>query len=159
MENISLGNLSAKGEEVINAAKAADAHEFILELPDGYDTLVGERGIKLSGGQRQRISIARAFLKNAPIILLDEATSALDTLSEAAIQKSLEKVMEGKTAIIVAHRLSTIKNVDEIYVMDSGSIVDRGKHEELIKVDNIYSKLYAKQFNNYDTQETAIGEV
>lgn len=159
MENILLGNIRAKREEVINAAKAADAHEFILELPDGYNTLVGERGIKLSGGQRQRISIARAFLKNAPIILLDEATSALDTLSEAAIQNSLEKIMEGKTAIIVAHRLSTIKNVDEIYVMDNGSIVDRGKHEELIKVDNIYSKLYAKQFNIYDTQETAIGEV
>lgn len=159
MENILIGNLSAEREEVINAAKAADAHEFILELPQGYDTLVGERGIKLSGGQRQRISIARAFLKNAPIILLDEATSALDTLSEAAIQNSLEKVMEGKTAIIVAHRLSTIKNVDEIYVMDNGSIVDRGKHEELIKVDNIYSKLYAKQFNIYETEESAIGEV
>lgn len=154
LDNILVGNLHAAKEEVIKAARIANAHEFILELPQGYDTMVGERGIKLSGGQRQRISIARAVLKNAPIILLDEATSALDTLSEAVIQESLEKVMEGKTAIIVAHRLSSIKHVDEILVMDNGCIVERGKHENLVKNNGLYSKLYAKQFNDYDIQES-----
>lgn len=154
LDNILLGNLSAKKEAVINAAKIANAHEFILELPEGYDTLVGERGVKLSGGQRQRISIARAVLKNAPIILLDEATSSLDTLSESLIQKALEKVMEGKTAIIVAHRLSTIKNVDEILVMDKGTIIARGKHKDLVTTNSLYSKLYSKQFKMNGIQES-----
>ncbi|MDP4177130.1 MAG: ABC transporter ATP-binding protein [Bacillota bacterium] len=153
-ENILIGNLNAEKEQVVKAAKIANAHEFILELPDGYETMVGERGIKLSGGQRQRISLARAVLKNAPIILLDEPTSALDTLSESTVQNALEKVMEGKTVIIVAHRLSTIKNVDEIIVMNNGCIVERGTHSQLVETDSLYAKLYNNQFDLNEINES-----
>lgn len=144
-DNILAGKPDAPQEQVIAAARAANAHEFIMELPQGYDTPVGERAIKLSGGQKQRISLARAFLKDAPIILLDEPTSALDTISEAAIREAMNKVTAGKTVIIVTHRLSTIKDVDEIFVLDDGRVVESGTHEKLIATDSLYSRLYNSQ--------------
>ena len=148
-ENILYGKPSATDEDVIKAAKEANIHDFILTLPNKYDTYVGERGVKLSGGQKQRISIARAFLKNPPILILDEATSALDNTSELIIQKSLEKLSRGRTTIVVAHRLSTIKNADEIIVIGNTGIVESGSHEELMKNGQVYSKLYNSQFNGY----------
>lgn len=148
-DNILYGNPEADDEEIIAAAKDANIHEFIMSLPNGYDTYVGERGVKLSGGQKQRISIARAFLKNPPILILDEATSAIDNTSELIIQKSLEKLSEGRTTIVVAHRLSTIKNADEIIVIGNNGIIESGNHEELMKANNIYAKLYNSQFNGY----------
>lgn len=148
-DNILYGNPEANDEEIMAAAKDANIHEFIMSLPNGYDTYVGERGVKLSGGQKQRISIARAFLKNPPILILDEATSALDNTSELIIQKSLEKLSKGRTTIVVAHRLSTIKNADEIIVIGNNGIIESGNHEELMKANNIYAKLYNSQFNGY----------
>ncbi len=120
----------------------AYAHDFIEELPEKYDTVIGERGLKLSGGQRQRIAIARAILKNPPILILDEATSSLDSVSESLVQKALEKLMIGRTTIVIAHRLSTIKNADRILVIERGRIVDMGKHEELIVKNSTYRELY-----------------
>lgn len=143
-ENIMYGNHLATDNEVIEAAKRANIHEFIRKLPDGYDTYVGERGVKLSGGQKQRISIARVFLKNPPILILDEATSALDNSTEYLIQKSLEELCSGRTTIVVAHRLSTIKNADEIIVLTQNGIEERGTHTELIQTGGIYSKLHSK---------------
>lgn len=148
-DNIRYGNSSASKEDVVKAAKLANAHEFINELRDGYSTLVGERGIKLSGGQRQRIAIARAFLKNAPILVLDEATSALDSESEKLIQDSLLKLMKGKTAIVIAHRLSTIKHLDRIIVLDNGEIVQDGTHEELSKKKGLYQDLWSHQSGGF----------
>lgn len=145
-ENIAYGNLNATDEEIIEAAIKANIHEFIMSLEDGYNTYIGERGIKLSGGQKQRISIARAFLKNPPILILDEATSALDNVTEMQIQNALEKLSIGRTTIIVAHRLSTVKNADEIIVIDKTGIVERGSHNELIKNNGIYANLYQYQF-------------
>jgi len=144
-ENILYGRLDASDEDVINAAKAANAHEFILALEKGYDTQVGERGVKLSGGQKQRISIARAILKNAPILILDEATSSVDTQTERLIQDALNKLKKNKTSIIIAHRLSTIKDADLIVVLKNGMIVEVGKHDELIKLNGLYSKLCKAQ--------------
>lgn len=144
-ENIAYGDTHATHEDIMHAAKVAHAHEFINELPQGYDTLVGERGIKLSGGQRQRIAIARAMLKKAPIIILDEATSSLDSESEKYIQEGLLKLMEGKTAIVVAHRLSTIKHLDRVIVLEKGAIVQDGTHNQLIKQDGLYKKLWSHQ--------------
>jgi ABC-type multidrug transport system fused ATPase/permease subunit len=144
-DNIQMGRLQATYDEVIAAAKAADAHEFIMELPSGYDTYVGERGIQLSGGQRQRISLARAFLKDSPIILLDEPTSALDTISEASVKNAMFKLMEHRTVLIVTHRLSTIKDADEILVLEHGKIIEKGTHDELISRDSHYLKLYKNQ--------------
>ena len=141
-ENISYGKPGASMEEVIEAAKKAGAHEFVMELKDGYDTYVGERGVKLSGGQKQRISIARVFLKNPPIIILDEATSALDNESEFAVAKSLAKLSEGRTTITIAHRLSTIRNSDRILVLTDEGIMEEGSHEELLKQKGIYYKFY-----------------
>ena len=144
-ENIAYAHPDASMDEIIRAAKLANADEFVKDLPDGYDTLVGERGIKLSGGQRQRIAIARAILKDAPILVLDEATSALDSESEALIQDALVKLMKGRTSIVVAHRLSTIASLDRIIVLDNGKIIEQGTHAELIAKGGAYSKLWSRQ--------------
>lgn len=145
-ENIAYGNLDATDEEIIEAAKKANIHDYIMTMEDGYDTQVGERGIKLSGGQKQRISIARVFLKNPPILILDEATSALDNATEMLIQKSLEELGRGRTSIIVAHRLSTIKSADEIIVLTANGITERGSHDELVAAGGMYAELYQYQF-------------
>ncbi len=145
-ENIAYGKLDATDEEIIEAAKRANIHEFIMTLEKGYNTYVGERGVKLSGGQKQRISIARAFLKNPPILVLDEATSALDTISEMQIQKSLDDLSQGRTTIVVAHRLSTVKNADEIMVVTNNGIEEKGTHEELLAKNGLYANLYLYQF-------------
>ena len=145
-ENIAYGKEGATRDEVIAAAKLANIHEFIETLPDGYDTFVGERGVKLSGGQKQRISIARVFLKDPAILILDEATSALDNATEILIQKSLEKLCHGRTTIVVAHRLSTVKNADEIVVITEDGIRERGSHSSLLEQNGIYAELYRSQF-------------
>lgn len=145
-ENIAYGNLDATDDEIIEAAKRANIHDFIMTLEKGYDTEVGERGVKLSGGQKQRISIARVFLKNPPILILDEATSALDNATEMLIQKSLEQLSKGRTTLVVAHRLSTIKNADEIIVLTADGIAERGNHRQLLEKDGIYAGLYKYQF-------------
>ncbi|MBQ6313717.1 ABC transporter ATP-binding protein [Candidatus Saccharibacteria bacterium] len=144
-ENIAYGKPDATKEEVLRAAKLANADEFIRGLPDGYETMVGERGIKLSGGQRQRIAIARAILKDAPILVLDEATSALDSESEALIQDALNNLMRGRTSIVVAHRLSTIAGLDKIVVLNNGKIIEQGSHKELLERDGEYKKLWSRQ--------------
>jgi ATP-binding cassette subfamily B protein len=144
-ENIAYGSFEASLAEIIEAAKIAEAHDFIMQLPQGYDTIVGERGQKLSGGQRQRIAIARAVLKNPPILILDEATSAVDNETEAAIQRSLERITIERTTIAIAHRLSTVRNADCIYVMEQGNIVERGRHEELLERGGIYASLWRVQ--------------
>ncbi|MBM6839200.1 ATP-binding cassette domain-containing protein, partial [Clostridium saudiense] len=140
-DNIKYGKQDATDEQIIDAAKRANIHEYIMGLKDGYDTFIGERGVKLSGGQKQRISIARVFLKNPPILILDEATSALDNTTEYLIQKSLEELCKGRTTIVVAHRLSTIKNADEIIVLTENGIEERGSHTELIRKSGIYAEL------------------
>lgn len=145
--NIGFGDLAADREAIINAAKAASAHDFILSLPDGYDTILGEDGSKLSGGQKQRIALARAILKDAPILLLDEATSALDAESEAKIGQALTKLTSGRTVIVIAHRLATVKSADQILVLDDGQIVETGTHEALIAKNGLYGKLAALQFS------------
>ena len=145
-ENIAYGRPDATDDDIKKAAKKAGALEFINGLADGFDTIVGERGIKLSGGQRQRIAIARALLKDAPILVLDEATSALDSESEALIQKSLETLMKNRTSLVIAHRLSTIASLDRIIVMENGRIVEDGKHEELLaKPHGVYANLWSRQ--------------
>ncbi len=144
-ENIAYGNLDASDEEIIEAAKRANIHDYIMQLEKGYDTAVGERGINLSGGQKQRISIARVFLKNPPILILDEATSALDNVTEMQIQASLEELAKGRTVIVVAHRLSTIQNADEILVMTSDGIAERGNHDDLLNANGIYAGLYNRR--------------
>jgi ATP-binding cassette subfamily B protein len=143
--NIAYGRQGARIAEVVEAAKAAQVHEFILSLPQQYDTVVGERGLKLSGGEKQRIAIARAFLKNPPIMIFDEATSALDTRAERAIQSELDRIAEGRTTLVIAHRLSTVVNADEIIVMDKGRIVERGRHEALLERDGLYAQLWNLQ--------------
>jgi subfamily B ATP-binding cassette protein MsbA len=146
-ENIAYGTKEASLPEIQKAAKHAAAHAFIMELPNGYDTMIGENGVKLSGGQRQRIAIARAMLKNAPILLLDEATSSLDSKSERAVQEALSKLMQNRTTIVVAHRLSTIQSADLIHVIDEGRITESGNHEELLQLNGAYAKLYEIQFS------------
>ncbi|MBT5108499.1 MAG: ATP-binding cassette domain-containing protein, partial [Rhodospirillaceae bacterium] len=148
--NIAYGNLEASHDEIEAAAKAADAHTFIISLPNGYDTLVGEAGVRLSGGQRQRLNIARAMIKDAPILLLDEATSSLDSESESEVQKSLDYLTKGRTSVVVAHRLSTIRNADRIYVLDNGVVGESGTHEELINLNGIYASLYSLQEHGFD---------
>lgn len=143
-ENIALGNLEASDEEILNAAKLASIHDFIMELPERYDTDISEKGSNLSGGQRQRISIARAFLKDAKVIIMDEATSALDNISEMKIQQAMEKLMKNKTAVIIAHRLSTIENADRILVMNNGDIVEEGAHSDLLVKEGLYSNFWMK---------------
>ncbi|MES2215560.1 MAG: ABC transporter ATP-binding protein [Pseudomonadota bacterium] len=149
MENIRYGRIEATDEEVMEAAKRAHAHEFIEKLPEGYESLVGERGVKLSGGQRQRIAIARAILKNAPILILDEATSQLDSVTENMIQESLEELMQGKTTIVIAHRLSTLLHMDRILVFDKGKIVEDGEHKELLEKDGLYKQLWDAQVGGF----------
>ena len=149
-DNISYGDRNASEEQIIEAAKKANIHEFIMSLPDGYDTYVGERGTRLSGGQKQRISIARIFLKNPKILILDEATSALDNESERHIQKSLEELAKNRTCITIAHRLSTIRGADEIIVIGEKGIEERGTHEELLKENNIYARYYRLQFEGLE---------
>ena len=147
-ENILYGRLEATEEEMIEAAKAANAHQFITELPEGYDTVVGERAMKLSGGQRQRLAIARALLKDPRMLLLDEATSALDNESEHLVQEALDRLMAGRTSIVVAHRLSTVKNAHRIAVLDRGKLVELGSHDELLAKDGLYARLYQRQFQD-----------
>ncbi len=146
INNIAYGRADIPFEQVMKAAKMAFAHEFIEKLPDKYNTMIGESGVRLSGGQKQRLSIARALLKNPPILILDEATSALDTESEILVQKALNNLMQDRTTFVIAHRLSTIRSADTIYVMDKGTVVEQGNHEELLKKNGIYTKLYKMQF-------------
>ena len=145
-DNILYGRLDATDDEVIEAAKRANIHEYIMSLPNGYDTVIGERGVKLSGGQKQRLSIARVFLKNPPILILDEATSALDNATEIMIQQALDELCKGRTTLVVAHRLSTIKNADRIAVVSGGEICEEGTHDELIAQNGIYAMLHKQQF-------------
>ena len=148
--NIAYGNIGQPHEKIVEAAEAAFAHNFIRNLPEGYKTLIGEQGVKLSGGERQRLSIARALLKNAPILILDEATSSLDSESEVEVQKALDFLMRGRTTLVIAHRLSTIRKADRIIVLSNGGIVEEGKHEELLQREGEYRKLYMLQFINND---------
>ena len=153
--NIAYGRPDASEDEIIKAAKNAAAHDFIMEMPVGYDTYVGERGTKVSGGQRQRLAIARAMLKNAPILLLDEATSALDTESERHVQSALTKLMQGRTTLVIAHRLSTVMDADLIHVINQGELVESGSHTELIAQEGIYARLYQLQFRDEVQQQAA----
>jgi subfamily B ATP-binding cassette protein MsbA len=145
-ENLLFGRPDASHEEIVAAAKAANAHEFIIRLENGYDTQIGERGVKLSGGQKQRLAIARAMLANPRILILDEATSSVDTESEVLIHQALDRLMAGRTTFIIAHRLSTVRNADTILVLEGGSIVERGGHGELVGADGVYAQMYRQQF-------------
>jgi subfamily B ATP-binding cassette protein MsbA len=157
-DNILYGDLEATDERIQAAARAANAHDFILALPQGYNTAVGERGVKLSGGQRQRIAIARAILKDPRILILDEATSSLDSESELAVQGALENLMMGRTSFVIAHRLSTITNADWIIVLDDGRLVEQGTHAELLALpDGLYRRLHAMQFRWDIADEPAVG--
>ena len=156
-ENIRYGNLAATDSDVIAAAQAANAHEFITDMPQGYDSMIGEKGVKLSGGQRQRLAIARAILKDPAILLLDEATSSLDSESEAQVQDALYRLMQDRTTFVIAHRLSTVQHADRILVLEDGRIIETGTHAELIEHDGLYSHLYALQFRDLD--ETGTGEL
>jgi ATP-binding cassette subfamily B protein/subfamily B ATP-binding cassette protein MsbA len=140
-ENILYGRLDATGAELVAASRAANCHEFIDRLPQGYDSRVGERGVKLSVGEKQRVSIARALLKNAPILILDEATASVDTATERLIQEALERLMAHRTSFVIAHRLSTIRQADQILVLRQGQIIERGRHDELLALDGLYAKL------------------
>jgi ATP-binding cassette, subfamily B, bacterial len=152
-QNIAYGSASATREDVIRAAQAANAHEFIVRLPQGYDTVVGERGDTLSGGQRQRIAIARAIIRNTPILLLDEPSASLDPESEEVIFEAIGRLMKGRTSITIAHRLATIRRADVIFVLDAGRIVERGSHEELMAANGEYARLHRIQFQTEDTGE------
>jgi subfamily B ATP-binding cassette protein MsbA len=155
-ENIRYGRLDATEDELVTAAKAANAHDFIVGLPDGYETIVGERGIRLSGGQRQRVAIARAILKDPRVLLLDEATSSLDSESEHEVQEALARLMQNRTTVIIAHRLSTIRVAHRIAVLDSGSMIELGTHEELLKQNGLYAKLYEMQFREDVFEEVTV---
>ena len=157
MDNIRYGRIDATDAEVFDAARRAHAHEFIAQIKEGYDSMVGERGVKLSGGQRQRIAIARVVLKNAPVLILDEATSSLDSITELAIQETLDDVMIGKTVIVVAHRLSTIAHLDRILVFEHGRIIEDGTHADLLAKEGAYHRLWTRQTGGFlmDDSDTA----
>lgn len=156
LENIRYGRPDASDEEVKQAAKDAFADDFISQLPEGYNSFLGERGVRLSGGQKQRISIARAMLKNAPILLLDEATSALDAQSELVVQAALERAMQGRTTLVIAHRLATIQKADRIAVLDQGQLVEIGTHEALVAQSGVYARLASLQFRINTTPEISV---
>ena len=145
MENIRYGKPTATDEEVINAAEVAEASSFVGELPDGWETMVGEGGHRLSGGQRQRVAIARAVLKDAPLLILDEATSAVDNETEAALQRSIQRISQGRTAIVIAHRLSTVRHADRILVLENGAVVEDGTHDDLVARGGVYARLWSVQ--------------
>ena len=149
-ENIMYGKPDATREDVIKAAKIAAAHDFIMEMPQGYDTIVGERGMGLSGGQKQRIAIARAIIKNPKILIMDDCTSAVDMETEYAIQQALKDIMEGRTTFIIAHRISSVKDADEIIVLDDGQIVERGTHDQLVKQRGKYFEIYSQQYKDFE---------
>jgi ATP-binding cassette subfamily B protein len=151
--NIAYGRPGATRDEVITAAKAARIHDFIVSTPDGYDTVVGERGLKLSGGEKQRVAIARCVLKNPPILIFDEATSALDTKTEQAIQAELREVAQGRTTLVIAHRLSTIAHAHQILVLDDGAIIERGTHAELLKANGRYAQMWTQQVRDHAQQQ------
>lgn len=157
-ENILYGRLDASEEDLIAAATAANAHDFIMSLPDRYETIVGERGIKLSGGQRQRVAIARAILKDPRILLLDEATSSLDNESEHLVQEALRRLMQKRTTLIIAHRLSTVRIAHRIAVMDQGHLVELGTHDELIARSGVYARLYEMQFRTAEVIDAGTAE-
>ena len=152
--NIAYGDIYKSDGEIIAAAKAANAYDFIMKMNQGFDTLIGEQGARLSGGERQRLCIARALLKNAPILILDEATSSLDSEAELEVQKALENLMAGRTTLVIAHRLSTIQNADRIVVISNGRIVEEGRHDELMECDGEYCRLYDMQFAQLDNNST-----
>jgi subfamily B ATP-binding cassette protein MsbA len=155
-QNIAYGRPEASRREIIEAAKLANADEFIVSLPEGYDTMVGERGLTLSGGQRQRIAIARAIVRNSPILILDEPTSGLDAASEELVLEGLQRLMAGKTSIVIAHHLATVQRADVIFVLENGHIVQQGTHEELLQSGGLYAELYQTQFDPHITQTTQI---
>jgi ATP-binding cassette, subfamily B, bacterial MsbA len=157
--NIAYGQPQVSQQDVEAAARAALAHDFITELPAGYETVIGERGVRLSGGERQRIAIARALLKNAPILILDEATSALDSESEALVQSALQNLMTGRTVLVIAHRLSTVRRADRIVVIENGTIVDIGMHDELMKKLGTYRRLYDLQFADAEPSKLNVSSV
>src|SRR5213078_964414 len=156
-QNITYGKPEATRGEILKAAELANASEFVEKLPDGYNTVVGERGMTLSGGQRQRIAIARAIIRNTPILILDEPTSDLDASSEKLVFEALDRLMEGKTTIVIAHRLSTVRKADVIFVVKDGKIVERGTHEELLERGGLYSELHDIQFGKEEAPEVLIG--
>jgi subfamily B ATP-binding cassette protein MsbA len=153
--NIAYGKPDATRSEILRAAELANAHEFIEKMPDGYDTIVGERGVTLSGGQRQRIAIARAIIRDTPILILDEPSSGLDAASEKLVFDALDRLMEGKTSIVIAHRLSTIQRADVIFVVDGGQLVERGRHEELLRSRGLYAELYDLQYRGAEVPQAA----
>jgi ATP-binding cassette subfamily B protein len=155
-QNIAYGKPEATRDEIIRAAKLANADEFIVKMPEGYDTMVGERGVTLSGGQRQRLTIARAIIRNAPILILDEPSSGLDPASEKLVFDALANLMEGRTSIVIAHRLATVRRADVIFVIDKGTVVEKGTHAELIEQGGLYSQLYELQFK---AEEERAGEL
>jgi ABC-type multidrug transport system fused ATPase/permease subunit len=157
-DNIAYGRLDASEDEIVSAAKDAHAHSFVSEFPDGYDTVVGERGVKLSGGQRQRVAIARAVLADPRVLILDEATSNLDAESEHLVQEALTRLMKGRTTLVIAHRLSTVRDADRIVVLDAGRVVEQGKHEELMEREGVYRRLVERQLVPDDDMTGRLGD-